>query len=244
MLNLNFILYLLIAFSLVGLGMVIYLKIPLLARLSEEEMIILRRKKGIIQRLQGINYKQHWLNLIIHLEKFLWRIKIIFLKIENLLSRWINRLRRMSQTMTQKSKEWIRQRELKRRALRSASPELQRGEQVKGLKKNLSAGKTEEISVKINKGEEVPQLSQEESEDIPISELRKPIKEEQKWINLIIENPKNITAYKFLGLLYWKQHNYSDAKASLEMAVKLGSKDKRVKEVLEELKKMGIKNSS
>ena len=67
-----------------------------------------------------------------------------------------------------------------------------------------------------------------------------PKTEEQKWIDLIVENPKNITAYKFLGLFYWKQHNYPDAKASLEMAVKLGSKDKKVKEAMEELKKMGV----
>jgi len=216
MFNLNFILYLLMVFSLIGLGIIVYRKIPLLARLSEEEMIILKRKKGVIQRLREINYKQHWLNLIIHLEKFLRRIKIIFLKIENLLSKWINGLRRMSQVMTQKSKEWIRQKELKR--------------------KKIKEGTTEEIPIKVNKKEKEDLQFIKEDEDISISELKKPIKEEQKWIDLIIENPKNITAYKFLGFLYWKQHNYADAKASLEMAVKLGSKDRKVKEVLEELK--------
>jgi len=226
----NLVLYLLITFSLIGLGIIVYRKIPLLARLSEEEMIILGRKRGVIQRLREVNYKQHWLNLIIYLEKFLRRTKIIFLKIENLLSRWINGLRRMSQIMTQKSREWIRQRELRRR----------QGEQTQDAKEKSSTGKSKEISIKINKEEEAPQLS-EESEDIPISELKKPIKEEQKWIDLIVENPKNITAYKFLGLLYWKQHSYADAKASLEMAVKLGSKDKKVKEALEELKKMRVK---
>ncbi|MBL7155412.1 MAG: hypothetical protein ISS88_02840 [Candidatus Portnoybacteria bacterium] len=229
----NLILYFLIGFSLIGLGIIVYRKIPLLARLSEEEMIILGRKRGIIQRLREINYKQHWLNLIVYLEKFLRRIKIIFLKIENLLSKWINGLRRMSQVMTQKSKEWIKQRELKRRTLR----------QAQNAKEKISTGTSEEIPVKINKKEEEEEVSQlsEDDEDIPISELKKPIKEEQKWIDLIVENPKNITAYKFLGLLYWRQHNYSDAKASLEMAVKLGSKDKKVKEVLAELKKMGAK---
>ena len=215
------ILYLLIILSLISLGIIVYRKIPLLARLSEEEMIILGRRRGVIQRLREINYKQHWLNLIIGLEKFLRRIKIIFLKIENLLSKWISGLRRMSQVMTQKSKEWIKQRELKR--------------------KKTKEKPTEQISIKINKEEESSELI-EESDDIPISELKKPIKEEQKWIDLIIENPKNITAYKFLGLLYWKQYNYADAKASLEMAVKLGSKDKKVKEALGELKRMGIKN--
>lgn len=236
----NLILYFLIGFSLIGLGIIVYRKIPLLARLSEEEMIIVGRRRGVIQRLQEINYKQHWLNLIVYLEKFLRRIKIIFLKIENLLSKWIDRLRRTSQVMTQKSKEWIKQRELKRRTLRPAST---RGEQAQNAKEKLSTGTNKEIPIRVNKEEEVPQLS-EEGEEISIIELNKPIKEEQKWIDLIVENPKNITAYKFLGLLYWRQHNYADTKASLEMAVKLGSKDKKVEEVLAELKKMGVKNNS
>ena len=229
----NLILYFLIGFSLIGLGIIVYRKIPLLARLSEEEMIILGRKRGVIQKLQEINYKQHWLNLIVNLEKFLRRIKIIFLKIENLLSKWINGLRRMSQVMTQKSKEWIKQRELKRRAI----------QQSQNVKEKISTGTSEEVSVKINKKEKEEEVSRlsEEGEEISIVELNKPIKEEQKWIDLIVENPKNITAYKFLGLLYWRQYNYSDAKASLEIAVKLGSKDKKVKEVLVELKKMGVK---
>jgi tetratricopeptide (TPR) repeat protein len=223
----NFILYLIIGFSLGGLVAIVYRKIPVLARLSEEEMIILERKRGLTQRLREINYKQHWLNLIIGLEKFLRRVKIIFLKTENLLSRWIERLRRSSQTMTQKSKEWIKQREQRRK-----------------ITKDLSTGQSEGIPVKIEREEIISQPVEEENEEIPIGELDKPIKEEQKWIDLIIENPKNITAYKFLGLLYWRQHNYTDAKASLEMAVKFGSKDKKVKEILEELKKMGVKNNS
>jgi tetratricopeptide (TPR) repeat protein len=209
------ILYLIIFISLVSLGVIVYRKIPLLTRLSDEEMLILERKKGVIERIREIDYKRHWLNFVIFLEKFLRRVKIIFLKLENLLSKWVRGLRNHSQVMTQKSKEWIKQREIRRRQVKEKP--------VVETKK--------EIPVKIDK-------EKEDEEDISISDLEKPIKEEQKWINLIIENPKNITAYKFLGLLYWKQHNYSDAKASLEMAVRLGSKDKKVKEVLRELKRM------
>jgi hypothetical protein len=228
--TLNLILYFLIFFSLVGLGIIIYRKIPVLARLSEEEMTILDRKRGIIQKIREIDYKQHWLNFMIASEKFLRRIKIVFLKIENLLSKCINFLRNHSQIMTRKSKEWIRQREMKRRKIGKIGGDL--------------LGETKDkISIKIDKKEEVVSEIRKEGidgDDLPISELKKPIKEEQKWIDLIVEDPKNITAYKFLGLLYWRQHNYSDAKASLEMAVKLGSKDKKVKEVLKELKKMKI----
>ena len=225
----NIILYLLVGFSLIGLVIVIYRKIPTLANLSKEEMVILGRKKGIIERLREIDFKQHWLNFIISLEKFLRRLKIVFLKIENLLSRWIVHLRNRSQIMSQKSKEWVKQKEAKRR-----KPE----------KEELSHKTRAEIPVRIKKEELEVKIEQEEEKDedeLSLSELKKPIQEEQKWIDLIVENPKNITAYKFLGLLYWKQHNYADAKASLETAVRYGSKDKKVKEILKQLKGMEIK---
>lgn len=216
----NIIIYLLIFSSLAWLGVIVYKKIPVLANLSEEEITILSRKKSVFQRIKGIDYNHYWLNFIIFLEKFLRKIKIIFLKIENLLSKWISWLRNRSQIMTQKSKEWIKRKEAKRRE----------------YKKDI----TKETIIKVNR-EEMDFLSELDEDDLPIEELKKPIKEEQKLIDLIIENPENITAYKFLGILYWKQHNYSDAKASLEMAVKFGSKDKKVKDILEELKKMNIK---
>jgi len=216
-----------IFFSLIGLGVIVYRKIPVLARLSDEEMAILNRKKGVMEKFKEIDYKQHGLNFMIGLEKFLRKVKIIFLKIENFLSKCIDFLRNRSQIMTQKSREWIRLREEKRRQ-----------------EKEVVSDKSEEvISVKINKEEEkeVELEMLEEDDDLPISELKKPIKEEQQWIDLIIEDPKNITAYKFLGLLYYKQHNHSDAKASLETAVKLGCKDKKVKEALREIGRMNVK---
>jgi len=226
----------LIILSLVGLGAIIYRKIPLLARLSDEEMIILDRKKGVVQKIKEVDYKHHGFNLIVALEKFLRRVKIVFLKIENFLSKCINFLGNRSQIMTQKSREWIRQREEKRRKVKKDKP-------ARPLRRSAD-DKEKTISVKINRKQEpkpeVVEEEKEEEDDLSISELKKPIKEEQKWIDLIVEDPKNITAYKFLGLLYWKQHNYSDAKASLEMAAKLGSKDKRVKEILKEIKKMNV----
>lgn len=219
----NLIIYSVIFLSLVGLVIVVYRKIPQLAQLSNEEISILQKKRSFKDKLREINYKQHWLNFIIRLEKILRRIRIFFLKIENILGGSIDYLRRMSQILSQKSKEWIQQKELKRKKLTE--------------KKETK----EEISVKIA-DESAPAAPVEEvDDDISIDDLGKPIKEEQQWIDLIVENPKNITAYKFLGLFYWKQHNYTDAKSSLEMAVKLGSKDKRVKEALQEMKKMNIK---
>jgi len=214
--------YIIIALSLIGLGIILYRKVPVLANLSEEEMMILIKKRGAIEKAREVNYKHHWLNFIVVLQKFLMRIRILFLKSESTLGKWIGGLRNNSKVMTQKSKEWIRQREMKR----------------KEKQNNRINGKGNgEVILKINK-EIVQPEPEERDEEITIDELNKPIKEEQQWIDLIVENPKNITAYKFLGLFYYKQHNYSDAKASLEMAIKLGSKDKKLKEILAEIGKM------
>lgn len=224
---LSYILIGLLTSSLVGLGIIVYRKIHVLANLSEEEMMILIKKRGLVERTREVNYKQHWLNLIVTLQKFLMRVRIIFLKTESILGKWIGGLRGSSKIMTQKSKEWIRQREMKRK---------ERHSKING---KMNGKEPEEFILQINKKKTEPQPEKEEDE-ITLDELNKPIKEEQQWIDLIVENPKNITAYKFLGLFYYKQHNYSDAKASLEMAVKLGSKDKKVKDILKELKEMEI----
>lgn len=222
--------YVLLAASLLGLAVMIYRKMPALASLSKTEMAILGKRKGVFRKMREINYKQYWLKLVVRLEKTLRKLKIIFLKIENLLTKWIEFLRRRSQLTTQRSREWMKQREEKKRE----KPK------IKGWLIGLLKRK-KDVSVKINESETmVVRNDTDIDDDLPISELEKPIQEEQKWIDLIVANPKNITAYKFLGLLYWEQHNYADAKASLEMAVKLGSKDKRVREILEQLEKVGV----
>lgn len=276
----NFIFYFFIIFCFLILAVIAVHRIPFFAGLSREERMILEKKKGVVQRCLEINYKHYLFNLLVATEKFLRRIKIWFLKIENFLTRCIFCLRKWSEAMAYKSKEWIKQREMKRREKREKKAQILSAEAEK--REQMTAGAREEeqesgergkkeISQRVEKKEKTAILPASERDDggqsrpltplsvspsevwragergdggqtsdisrISFSELKKPIQEEQKWINLIIENPKNITAYKFLGLLYWRQHNCVDAKASLEMAVHLGSKDKKVKEILEEIEK-------
>jgi hypothetical protein len=236
---LNIILYFLIGFSVVVIGLIVYRKIPILVNLTEEEISILSRKKSLIQRIKEINFKKYWFKFMVVLEKILRKLKIFSLKLDNLLNKWIKSLRNHSQVMAQKSREWIRQKEIRRRMSKDPLTNKRKDDKI-------AVENEEEPSqgLDISKESEQKQEEKEKQEDennIPLEELQKPLEEEQKWINLIIENPKNITAYKFLGLLYWRQHNYSDAKKSLEMAAKLGSKDKKVKDVLKKLKKMGVK---
>lgn len=237
---LNIIFYSLIGLSLAALGFIVYRKIPVLSNLTEEEVSILSRKKSLFQRLKEINLKKYRYDFMVVLEKFLRRLKIFSLKTDNLLNKWIKSLRSQSQVMAQKSRDWIRQKEMRRRKrnLRNSLTEKQESGKIKIETEEQKETREPEELAEESQDE---RQKQEDEDNIPLEELQKPLKEEQKWINLIVENPKNITAYKFLGLLYWRQHNYSDAKKSLEMAAKLGSKDKKVKDVLKKLKKMGVK---
>ncbi|MFC1700775.1 hypothetical protein ACFLZ0_01410 [Patescibacteria group bacterium] len=228
------ILYILIAFSFIGLGIIIIRKIPVVFKLSDKEISILYNKKGIIQKCLDINFRQYFFSFIVKLEKFLRKMKIVFIKMENVLGKWICKLSGLSKMMSHRSREWIRCREKKRL------------EKKNSIFLNSDKDKKEnnlEISDDIDDMDDIKIVSmggkkkdEESKNEISFSDLEKPTREEQRWIDLIVENPKNITAYKFLGLLYWRQHNYVDAKASLEMAIKLGSRDKKVKEIIKEIK--------
>jgi tetratricopeptide (TPR) repeat protein len=63
------------------------------------------------------------------------------------------------------------------------------------------------------------------------------ILEEKKFIKTIVKNPSDVNTYRALGLLYLKQKNYKDAKASFKQILKIDSKDKEAKEKLEEIEK-------
>ncbi|OGZ33355.1 MAG: hypothetical protein A3I88_00340 [Candidatus Portnoybacteria bacterium RIFCSPLOWO2_12_FULL_39_9] len=224
----SIILYLLIIFSLIGLSVVIGRKIPRLARLSEEELAFLEKRKILTRKYREINNHHYRVNFMAGLEKFLRRAKILSLKTENLLGEWIKKLREESLKLRHKSRQLIEHKSIKNKIW------------IKTFK-----GKTFQPYLKEKKATALEReglSAPDQSGQISIADLEKPIKEEQQWIDLIIQNPKNTIAYKALGMLYWKQHNYADAKASLEMTVKLGSKDKKVKEILDELKKIEIED--
>ncbi len=56
--------------------------------------------------------------------------------------------------------------------------------------------------------------------------------EEQKYIKIISQDPKNLFAYHKLGKLYFEQKNYDDAKAVFEQVLKIDEKNKKAKEIL------------
>ncbi len=62
-------------------------------------------------------------------------------------------------------------------------------------------------------------------------------KMENKLISEISEDPKNIEAYKKLGKAYYNQDKYRYAEECFKAAIKLGSGDKKIKDLLDECEK-------
>lgn len=79
---------------------------------------------------------------------------------------------------------------------------------------------------------EVPNLQREALSLVNGDQL---LEAEKIYIEIIKRDPKNIEAYKNLGMIYLKQKNFGDAKAAFRQVVKLDPKNK---EILLELKKL------
>ena len=171
------------------IGVMILKKIPMLARIQKEEPIYIK--------IKGFNHQKYLADFMVFLEKVLRQMKIFSLKIENVLSRWIEVLRNKSSNVRSRIRK---------------------------------------IKIK-----EVKEKKSQEEMKSPIAMLEEPTQEEKKWIEMIAKNPKNITAYKELGMLYYKQYNLKDAKECFKTAIKLGSKDKKIKEILKEIEEKDIK---
>lgn len=62
--------------------------------------------------------------------------------------------------------------------------------------------------------------------------------EEQKYIKIIVRDPKNLFAYHKLGRLYLEQKNYDDAEAVFEQILKIDQQNKKAKEMLKKIDKI------
>ncbi len=71
-----------------------------------------------------------------------------------------------------------------------------------------------------------------------LADLRRtPGEREEVLLRILKQNPKDVKAYKDLGLLYMEQKNLQDAKAAFEEVIKINPEDELAKENLEEIKK-------
>ena len=75
----------------------------------------------------------------------------------------------------------------------------------------------------------------------PVVEIAGPAEEsvgeaEQKYIDRIAQNPKDVDAYRALGFIYLAAGNFSDARACLRQVLKFRPEDAAIKQKLEEIK--------
>lgn len=98
------------------------------------------------------------------------------------------------------------------------------------------------IKTEVLKNEEQPVV---EFKELPVTQnvrrenpAEKYKREEQLLIIEIARNPKNPELYKKLAEVYVALKNFSDAKESLEAALELDPADEKIKEKLEEVKKL------
>ncbi|OWK27282.1 MAG: hypothetical protein US76_02490 [Parcubacteria group bacterium GW2011_GWA2_38_13b] len=61
------------------------------------------------------------------------------------------------------------------------------------------------------------------------------VRRERGILEEIRINPRNMEAYKKLGFLYFEYKNYEDALNSFQQAIKLGCKDEKILEIIEEI---------
>jgi len=94
---LNLIILIVFLFSLIGIIYIIYKKIPLLKTLPEKKDNKINWKTIYLNFKNSSFFKKIIFNLDIFLQKFLSRIKILVLKIENKISYWLQKLRKRIQ---------------------------------------------------------------------------------------------------------------------------------------------------
>ncbi|MEK9147531.1 MAG: tetratricopeptide repeat protein [Patescibacteria group bacterium] len=58
---------------------------------------------------------------------------------------------------------------------------------------------------------------------------------EKNLLEAIVKNPSDISFYKKLGKVYMAMNNFDDAKNCFQYVIKLGSKDKEIKELLDKI---------
>ncbi len=110
-------------------------------------------------------------------------------------------------------------------------------EKTKTLKERKKEDKIftkEEIGEKTQAAKEDKQFSDFSNIEISKEAIKKI---ENKLISEILEDPKNIEAYKKLGKVYYNQDKYRYAEECFKAAIKLGSGDRKIKDLLNECEK-------
>lgn len=246
----------LILAGLVGIGSIVFSKIPTLLKLPENPQFSAKQTLAaeMKNRLEAIKYSSYQPLILNWLEKVLRKARIFILKADNLFIDWIGSARERSQVWTIRSKAWMEHRRLKKKEKSQVLEALDKAEISHELEKIKAEVAKEEdkafqekMEVFNSENSKEKQGGDFETEESPVSP-DEPIfgpdailaEEEKKCIDAIAQNPKDMLAYRTLGFIYLKQKNYSDARACFRQILKIDPRDSEVLNKLEEIK--GLRN--
>lgn len=225
--------------GLLGFLAIIVKKIPILAKLQNLPSF---EKAGFSEavkiRLKGLKYSTYRPLILDWLEKNLRKLRLAILKLDNLFIGWIKGSREKSQVWTIRSKAWLEYNRLRKKEKMQVLEKMDKVQISDGLEKiSQEVAKDEDKAL----NEKIANINEElESQDA--ADAAEPVQEEivsddeKKYIDLIANNPKDEDAYRFLGFIYLRRKNYSDARACFRRVLKLDPQDADIQNKLAEIK--------
>jgi len=239
----------LFAGGMVGILVIVFRKVPTLAKLSSEKQPSLNGKlsEEIKTRLSGLKYSNFLPVFLSQLEKSLRKFRLAILKIDNLFVSWIKQARDKSDTWTIRSRAWMEHRRLKKKEETQMLEKLDKTEvsqTIQRIAKEVAKDEDNAFKEKVeivNSVEEASPMAEpaaveifepqpEEEEILTVSE------EEKKYIDAIAQNPKDVESYRALCDIYFNQQSYSDARACFRQVLKLDPTDETTRAKLESIK--------
>ena len=238
-----------------GIAGVLFLvirKMPTLAKLSEMPQSASDEKffENFIMRFKEIKYSTYRPLILNWLGKNLRKFHLLILKMDNFFVKWIKSSRDKSEVWTIRSKAFLEHRRIKRREKAQLLEKLDKVEVSETLEKitqevakDEDKALTEKIESVMESNETPPVVEspietivaeQNQAEEATTEEA--PTEEEKQYIDLISKDPKDIDAYRALGLIYLEQKNYSNARACFRRVLKKRPEDEGVKNKLEEIR--------
>jgi len=242
-----------VVISLIGIIIFLTKKAPQVALLDDgsrdennPEAIVV--KKGIFKKIfrtgdsSGQSFKHGFL---VFLEKFTRKLRVFFLKLENLFTHWSENIKRKRKIHAESEENKVPDEE-KEAAQFSGYTE---GRNQESILEKKNYGSKNDIYVRnvseANKGYAIMDPEEKPvrpiiSENVAVPRTKPEIKNrlERILIERIASNPKDTEAYERLGEYYFEIENYNHSKECFKQVIKLNPTNEMVKDKMKRLERL------
>jgi len=188
-------------------------------KLPRQPEVILPHQ-SFFKKLFHIKISEYFILLVNWAEKVLRKLRILFLKLDQLVIGLIQKIREKSQVLTIRYQAWLDQRKIKRVKIKIKMEDQE----------TVDDDKSSDVKTKLSA------VSFAESEMEIVTAINRDFKvEEALCIEAITHNPKDAESYRKLGGLYLEQRNYQDAREAFSHILKLKPRDRRAKDILQKI---------